>query len=86
MDPDTLALLEEKVQRAVETVGQLRKERDAALATSSGMGALKARIDELTREMEGLRAERDSLQSERESVKQRLHKLLTHIDRLNADA
>ncbi|MEZ5400062.1 MAG: cell division protein ZapB [Bryobacteraceae bacterium] len=84
MDADTLALLEEKIQRAIETVAQLRKERDAALATAGGLNAAETRIAELTKELDDVRAERDSLKAERESVKDRLQKLLGHIDRLNA--
>ncbi|MEZ5355551.1 MAG: cell division protein ZapB [Bryobacteraceae bacterium] len=92
MDPDTLALLEDKVQRAVETVTVLRKERDAARQASAGLETLQSRVSDLTRELDALRAdhdaakaERDTLKAEREAVKERLQKLLTHIDRLNSD-
>jgi FtsZ-binding cell division protein ZapB len=78
MDPDTLALLEEKIQRAVETVMQLRKERDAAIA------AVQSTSSEAKRELDALRTECETLKAEREAVKQRLQKLLGHIDKLNA--
>ncbi len=92
MSADTLALLEEKVLRAVETVQRLRKEKEAAeTAASSGseqlrgqVRALEERNTELTKELSSMRAERDALQSEQDAVRQRIEGLLKQVESLGA--
>ncbi|MBK5295026.1 MAG: cell division protein ZapB [Acidobacteriia bacterium] len=74
---DSLAVLEDKIRRTVELVTQLRRERDAALASAGDSAALKTHLSELTREVETLRADRDT-------VRGRIGKLLEQIDSLSA--
>jgi len=91
MSADTLALLEEKILKTVETVNRLRKEKETALAAVSDteqlrsqMRALEERIADLTKELAETRSERDSLQSDQDAVRQRLEGLLKQIDALGA--
>ena len=91
MSADTLALLEEKILKTVETVNRLRKEKEAALAAVSDsdqlrsqMRALEERNADLTKELQDTRTERDSLQSDQDAVRGRLEVLLKQIEALGA--
>jgi FtsZ-binding cell division protein ZapB len=78
---DSLAHLEERIQKAVELVHRLRQERDAALkelaASQTANGEALALNEKLTEEIESLRADRNH-------VRNRIEKLLGHIDQLGA--
>jgi FtsZ-binding cell division protein ZapB len=69
---DSLSSLEERIQRAVELVSRLRREKDAALEEAAGAKAEAARMADEVR----------SLQSERKQVRARIEKLLGQIDQL----
>lgn len=69
---DALQSLEERIVRAVELVGQLRKEKDAAVKASEELRAENTRLSE----------ELNSLQSERKQVRSRIEKLLGQMDNL----
>ena len=91
MSADTLALLEEKILKTVETVNRLRKEKEAAMAAvsdteqlRSNIRALEERNNDLTKELTATRGERDSLQSDKDAVRQRLEGLLKQIEALGA--
>ncbi len=91
MSADTLALLEEKILKTVETVNRLRKEKETALAAVSDSDQLRSQIraleqrnTDLTAELTTSRSERDSLQSDKEAVRQRLEALLKQIEALGA--
>ena len=91
MSADTLALLEEKILKTVETVNRLRKEKETALAAVSDsdqlrsqMRALEERNADLTKELQSTRTERDSLQSDQDAVRGRLEVLLKQIEALGA--
>ena len=91
MGADTLALLEEKILKTVETVNRLRKEKEAALAAVSDTDQLRAQIraleqrnTDLSKELAALRTDRDSLQSDKDAVRQRLEALLKQIEALGA--
>lgn len=84
MEADNLALLEEKIQRTIDTVTRLRGERARAMDAAGELPALKAEISKLTAELEAVRAERDALKADKDAVRQRVQKLLEHIDTLNA--
>ena len=91
MSADTLALLEEKILKTVETVNRLRKEKEAAMAAvsdteqlRSNIRALEERNNDLTKELAATRGERDSLQSDKDAVRQRLEGLLKQIEALGA--
>jgi len=84
MEADNLALLEEKIQRIIDAMSQLRSERSRALDAAGEVPELKAQIASLTRELEAVRAERDALKADKDVVRQRVQKLLEHIDTLNA--
>ncbi|MFY9727050.1 MAG: cell division protein ZapB [Bryobacteraceae bacterium] len=71
--PDPLASLEERIQQAVQLVGRLRQEKDAALAQ-----AAEARV-----ETGRLADELAALQAERKQVRVRIEKLLEQIDQLS---
>ena len=74
LETDSLAGLEERIQRAVALVQRLRQEKKAALKE---IADLKADADSLSQELDGLRAER-------KQVRARIEKLLGHIDQLGA--
>jgi FtsZ-binding cell division protein ZapB len=76
---DTLAHLEDRIQKAVTLVHRLRQERDAALkdlaASQAAFSESQALNTQLTEEIENLRGER-------QQVRSRIEKLLGHIDQL----
>lgn len=78
---DTLAHLEDRIQKAVTLVQRLRQERDGALkdlaASQAAFGEAQALNAQLTEEIENLRGER-------QQVRSRIEKLLGHIDQLGA--
>jgi len=91
MSADTLALLEEKILKTVETVNRLRMEKEAALAAASDADQLRSqnrvleeRTTDLSKELADLRSERDSLQSDKDAVRNRLEGLLKQIEALGA--
>jgi chromosome segregation ATPase len=91
MGADTLALLEEKILKTVETVNRLRKEKEAAQAAVSDSDQLRSQIraleernTDLSRELASTRADLDSLQSDKDSVRHRLEALLKQIEALGA--
>ena len=71
---DTLSGLEDRIQKAVQLVGRLRQEKEAALQEAS---AAQAEVARLTEEVQGL-------QAERRQVRSRIEKLLATIDQLSA--
>jgi predicted nucleic acid-binding Zn-ribbon protein len=71
---DSLASLEDRIQRAIQLVARLRKEKEAALADAAAAKAEAARLDEEVR----------TLQNERKQVRGRIERLLEQIDELNA--
>lgn len=75
VDPeiDALAGLEERIQKAVSLVGSLRKERDT----------LTKDLAEAYGEIERLSNEMTALRDERTQVRNRIEKLLGHIDQLS---
>jgi uncharacterized coiled-coil DUF342 family protein len=74
VETDSLAGLEERVQKAVALVQRLRQEKEAALNENAD---LKAELAMYNEELDGLRAER-------KQVRSRIEKLLGHIDQLGA--
>lgn len=78
---DPLSHLEERIQKAVALVNRLRQEKDAALkeltATQAAYSESQDANAQLTEEVEALRAERHQ-------VRNRIEKLLGHIDQLGA--
>ena len=73
-ESDSLSSLEDRIQRAVQLVGRLRQEREAAAEE-----AAQAR-----REAALLADEVKTLQAERKQVRNRIEKLLGQIDQLSA--
>ncbi len=71
---DSLASLEDRIQRAIQLVARLRKEKEAALADAAAAKAEAARLGEEVR----------NLQGERKQVRGRIERLLEQIDELNA--
>lgn len=78
---DNLSHLEERIQKAVALVNRLRQEKDAALkelaATQTAFAESQNANTHLTGEIEALR-------TERHQVRNRIEKLLGHIDQLTA--
>ena len=70
---DSLGSLEQRIQQAVQLVSRLRSEKEAAL---DQLAAAKAEAARLSDEVQ-------ALQSERKQVRQRIEKLLGHIDQLS---
>jgi FtsZ-binding cell division protein ZapB len=73
-ETDSLSNLEERIQRAVQWVAQLRQEKEAAVTAAA----------EAKGEAERLAQEVKSLQAERKQVRSRIEKLLGQIDQLSA--
>ena len=85
-DPDALAILEEKIFRAVETVTRLRSESQAAEAKLASALAEResavSAMDELRTENALLQEEINELREERDAVRSRIEKLLGQLDSL----
>ncbi len=73
-EADSLSSLEERIQRAVQLVGRLRQEKEAALEEAAES---KAEVERLAEEVR-------TLQAERKQVRSRIEKLLGQIDQLSA--
>ena len=73
-ETDSLGSLEERIQRAIQLVVRLRREREAALAEAASAKAEAAR----------LAAEMKTLQADRKQVRARVERLLGQIDQLSA--
>jgi len=71
---DSLSTLEDRIQRAIELVARLRKEKEAALEEAA----------EAKGEVERLSGEVQTLQAERKQVRSRIERLLGQIDQLSA--
>jgi len=78
---DTLAHLEDRIQKAVELVIRLRHEKDAVLKE---LAETQAAWEEAQASNQKLSEELEALQSERKQVRNRLERLLGHIDQLGA--
>jgi chromosome segregation ATPase len=74
LETDSLAGLEERIQKAVALVQRLRQEKDA----------LSKELAESRAETAGLNDELEALRTERKQVRARIEKLLGHIDQLGA--
>jgi len=70
---DSLSSLEDRIQRAVQLLGRLRQERDAALDEAAQSRAQASRLAEQVKVLE----------AERKQVRTRIEKLLGQIDQLN---
>ncbi len=71
-ETDSLAGLEDRIQKAVQLVTRLRQEKEAALKDAADAHAQTAKLAH----------ELESLQAERKQVRGRIEKLLGHIDHL----
>jgi cell division protein ZapB len=74
-EADSLSSLEERIQRAIQLVGRLRQEKEAALAEAAEAKSEAGRLAEEVR----------TLQAERKQVRSRIGRLLEQIDELNAE-
>jgi len=70
---DSLAGLEDRIQKTVQLVGRLRQEKEAAVQDAA---AARAEVERLTEELR-------VLQVERKQVRSRIEKLLGQIDELS---
>jgi FtsZ-binding cell division protein ZapB len=78
---DALSHLEERIQKAVSLVNRLRQEKEAALKElASTQQALSDSQDTTAR----LSEEIEAMRTERHQVRNRIEKLLGHIDQLGA--
>jgi FtsZ-binding cell division protein ZapB len=78
---DSLSHLEDRIQKAVALVNRLRQERDAAL---KDVEATQTAFAESQNANAQLAAEVEALRTERHQVRNRIEKLLGHIDQLTA--
>ena len=83
-----LSSLEERILRAVELVGELRKENaelnERLDASSEGLKRTEAELADARRENAKLAKELDSMHAERKQVRTRIEKLLGQMDLLSA--
>lgn len=87
-EADPLSTLEERINRAIEVVARLRKEKDAMLAERD---AARAERDAVLRETtsareqtENLAREIEGLREERKQIRGRIERLLDQIGSLGA--
>lgn len=78
---DTLSHLEDRIQKAVELVTRLRQEKEAVVKE---LAETQAAWEEAQASNQKLTEELDALQLERKQVRNRLERLLGHIDQLGA--
>ena len=78
---DPLASLEDRIQRAVELIPRLRRERDAAAKERE---EAEREAEEARSKLDDLKAELQSLRQDREQVRARIEKLLGTMDVLGA--
>jgi FtsZ-binding cell division protein ZapB len=78
---DTLTHLEDRVQKAVALVQRLRQEKDVVLRD---LAATKTSLEDVQTANMVLTEELEALKTERSQVRERLEKLLGHIDQLGA--
>ena len=76
---DTLANLEERIQRAVALVNRLRQEKETAVRE---LAETRSSLSQSQEENQRLTNELDSLREERRQVRERVERLLGHIDQL----
>jgi len=74
LETDSLAGLEERIQKAIALVQRLRQEKEAALKE----------LDEAKAASTAVNDELEALRTERKQVRARIEKLLGHIDQLGA--
>lgn len=77
---DSLANLEDRIQRTVGLVDRLRKERDAAL---SELNAARNAAASSVSDSQKLRRELEELRVERKQVRARIEKLLDQVESLS---
>jgi len=73
-ETDSLSSLEDRIQRAIQLVAQLRREKEAAAEEAAEAKAEAARLAD----------EVKALQTERKQVRSRIEKLLGQIDQLSS--
>lgn len=73
-ESDSLSSLEDRIQRAIQLVSQLRREKEAAVGEAAEAKAEAARLGD----------EVKALQAERKQVRNRIEKLLGQIDQLSS--
>jgi FtsZ-binding cell division protein ZapB len=78
---DTLTHLEDRVQKAVALVQRLRLEKDQV---QKDLAATKTSLEDVQTANLVLTDELEALKNERSQVRDRLEKLLGHIDQLGA--
>jgi len=78
---DALSRLEDRIQRAVSLVLQLRQEKDSL---TNKLNDSEAALADSQSENARLSDEIQTLKTERQQVRGRLEKLLDHIDQLGA--
>jgi cell division protein FtsB len=79
MAADDFQALEERVLRTVEL---LKGERELRFSVEQHASRLSHRVDEQAAQLTQLEEQLAGLQKEREAVRQRIEKLLKHIDEL----
>jgi chromosome segregation ATPase len=80
-ESDALSRLEDRIQRAVALVLQLRQEKDSL---TNRLNQTESSLAESRNDNARLSDEIQTLKTERQQVRGRLEKLLDHIDQLGA--
>lgn len=78
---DSLGTLEERIHQAIDLVGRLRRDKEAALAERDAAQREAAFARE---QSAGMARELEDLRAERSQVRGRIEKLLSQIDALGA--
>ena len=76
---EALRTLEERVRQAVEELGRLRAERDAARSEAA---SLRTALEESRAQLRRLQSQAQEFESERAQVRERIEQLMAQIDSL----
>jgi len=79
LEVDTLTHLEERIQKTVALVNRLRQEKDSALRE---LASTQESLSDSQKANAQLSEEIESLRTDRHQVRNRIEKLLGHIDQL----
>ena len=81
-EAEILARLSDRVEKAVGTIQELRRERDQLRARVDELEALVKDSDEASTRLESLEEEQDRLRRERSEIRDRIENILSSLEAL----
>ena len=83
-EAEILGRLSERVEKAVGTIQELRRERDQLRSRVEELEARLKNSDETSTRLETLEEEQDRLQKERGEIRNRIESILSNLESLDA--